>query len=197
MPSIPAIAVFATSAARRNYFVEIARAAGYPVAEEGAAAQAALGDDAGLIPSVDDCPILIVGQIPPASTVRFLAPPVRAARVIEALQSIMRKGRIENHLMIAGNRLDLQDGIWYPQDESPAIRLTEKEIAMLRYLHARAEQGPAPREELLSHVWSYADGVETHTLETHIYRLRQKIEKDPGNPRIILTNGDGYILGAD
>ena len=57
------------------------------------------------------------------------------------------------------------------------IRLTEKETAILRYLY-RASQKPVSREILLQEVWGYNSGVTTHTLETHIYRLRQKIEGD-------------------
>ena len=60
------------------------------------------------------------------------------------------------------------------------VRLTEKETAILRYLY-RAGQRPVSRETLLQEVWGYNSGVTTHTLETHIYRLRQKIEKDAAN----------------
>ena len=61
------------------------------------------------------------------------------------------------------------------------VRLTEKETAILRFLY-RAGQLPVSRETLLQEVWGYNSGVTTHTLETHIYRLRQKIEKDAANP---------------
>ncbi|ALK11064.1 response regulator transcription factor [Blastochloris viridis] len=73
------------------------------------------------------------------------------------------------------------------------IRLTEKETAILRYLY-RASQQPVARDVLLSEVWGYNSGVTTHTLETHIYRLRQKIEKDPGNAQLLVTEGGGYKL---
>ena len=61
------------------------------------------------------------------------------------------------------------------------VRLTEKETAILRYLY-RAGQRPVSREVLLQEVWGYNSGVTTHTLETHIYRLRQKVEKDASAP---------------
>lgn len=73
------------------------------------------------------------------------------------------------------------------------VRLTEKETAILRYLY-RAGQRPVARETLLQEVWGYNSGVTTHTLETHIYRLRQKIEQDAGVPAILVTEAGGYKL---
>ncbi|MCW5692270.1 MAG: response regulator transcription factor [Pseudolabrys sp.] len=73
------------------------------------------------------------------------------------------------------------------------VRLTEKETAILRYLY-RAGQKPVARETLLQEVWGYNSGVTTHTLETHIYRLRQKVEKDAATPAILVTEAGGYKL---
>ena len=73
------------------------------------------------------------------------------------------------------------------------IRLTEKETNILKYLY-RAEGRTASREALLAEVWGYNAGVTTHTLETHIYRLRQKIEPQDGESRILLTEVGGYRL---
>ena len=74
-------------------------------------------------------------------------------------------------------------------------RLTEKEVAILRYLlHARGEA--VPRETLLSEVWGYNAAVTTHTVETHVYRLRHKIESDPNNPTILVTEHGGYRLAS-
>jgi DNA-binding response OmpR family regulator len=73
------------------------------------------------------------------------------------------------------------------------VRLTEKETSILRYLY-RAGQRSISRETLLQEVWGYNSGVTTHTLETHIYRLRQKIEKDAAAPAILVTEGGGYKL---
>ncbi len=73
------------------------------------------------------------------------------------------------------------------------IRLTEKETNILKYLY-RAGEKPVPREELLTQVWGYNAEVTTHTLETHIYRLRQKIEPEPGSARLLLTDAGGYRL---
>ena len=73
------------------------------------------------------------------------------------------------------------------------IRLTEKETSILKYLY-RAREKPVARDELLTEVWGYNAGVTTHTLETHVYRLRQKIEPDPTNARLLLTEAGGYRL---
>jgi DNA-binding response OmpR family regulator len=73
------------------------------------------------------------------------------------------------------------------------VQLTEKEAAMLKFLY-RANGKPVAREVLLNEVWGYSQGVATHTVETHIYRLRRKIEADPRAPEILLTDDAGYRL---
>jgi len=73
------------------------------------------------------------------------------------------------------------------------IRLTEKETSILKFLY-RAGGKPVTRDVLLDEVWGYNSGVTTHTLETHVYRLRQKIEPDPSNASILLTESGGYRL---
>ena len=72
------------------------------------------------------------------------------------------------------------------------IRLTEKETNILKFLHRSGET--VPRETLLHEVWGYNPAVTTHTLETHIYRLRQKIEADPSRARLLVTESGGYRL---
>ena len=79
-------------------------------------------------------------------------------------------------------------------DESGGkVRLTEKETAILKYLYRSGER-TITRDVLLSEVWGYNSGVTTHTLETHIYRLRQKIERDPSQAAILVTEAGGYKL---
>ena len=73
------------------------------------------------------------------------------------------------------------------------LRLTEKETAILRFLH-RAAPNIVKREVLLRDVWGYNANVTTHTLETHIYRLRQKIEDDPVRAKLLITDAGGYKL---
>ena len=78
-------------------------------------------------------------------------------------------------------------------EDERKIRLTEKETNILKFLY-RSTGGVVPRDILLHEVWGYNAGVTTHTLETHIYRLRQKIEPDPSNVRLLVTESGGYRL---
>ncbi|MBC7165622.1 MAG: response regulator transcription factor [Roseovarius sp.] len=78
-------------------------------------------------------------------------------------------------------------------EDERKVRLTEKETNILKFLY-RAPEGVVARDVLLHEVWGYNAGVTTHTLETHIYRLRQKIEPDPGNARLLVTESGGYRL---
>lgn len=79
------------------------------------------------------------------------------------------------------------------EEADKKIRLTEKETAILKYLF-RVGNKTVPRETLLDEVWGYNAGVTTHTLETHVYRLRQKIEPDPSNAQLLMTEPGGYRL---
>ena len=73
------------------------------------------------------------------------------------------------------------------------IRLTEKEANILKFLY-RASAQTVSRETLLHEVWGYNAQITTHTLETHIYRLRQKIEADPAHAKLLVTEEGGYRL---
>lgn len=78
-------------------------------------------------------------------------------------------------------------------EQGGKVRLTEKETSILKFLY-RAGEKVVSRDVLLHEVWGYNAGVTTHTLETHIYRLRQKIEKDPSNAELLVTETGGYKL---
>ena len=78
-------------------------------------------------------------------------------------------------------------------DDQPDIELTEKEVNILKCLLSQGE-APVDRKRLLKQVWNYNLGVTTHTLESHIYRLRQKLETDPSIPRLIISEGGGFKI---
>lgn len=73
------------------------------------------------------------------------------------------------------------------------IKLTEKEVAILKYLYKSPER-IVTKNELLQEVWGYAPEVTTHTIETHIYRLRQKVEHENPEAQLIITLDGGYRL---
>ena len=73
------------------------------------------------------------------------------------------------------------------------MRLTEKEAAILAHLR-RALPNAVARDALLAQVWGYASVIATHTLETHVYRLRRKLAVvAPTGPRLV-SDGNGYRL---
>mgnify|MGYP003997870731 CR=1 FL=1 len=79
------------------------------------------------------------------------------------------------------------------EETEQKVRLTEKETSILKFLYRTGDK-VVDRDTLLDEVWGYNAGVTTHTLETHVYRLRQKIERDPSNSKILVTEPGGYRL---
>jgi DNA-binding response OmpR family regulator len=98
-------------------------------------------------------------------------------------------------IRIGPYEFSLEDKALRHDDASPRIRLTEKEAAILAFLHRMAKRS-VPRQELLTEVWGYNPAVTTHTLETHIYRLRRKIEVDPAKACLLVTEAGGYRLAV-
>lgn len=124
----------------------------------------------------------------------YVAKPFRFAVLLARLRAQMRSHEASEDAVFAIGPYSFRPGAKLLLTERGSkIRLTEKETAILRYLF-RAGKTPVPRETLLQEVWGYNSGVTTHTLETHIYRLRQKIEPDPSNPTLLATQAGGYKL---
>lgn len=114
-----------------------------------------------------------------------LKTPVRLGDLLDAVRA--QTTEIQSIYDINGHVLDTQNHTFNK------IPITEKETALLVLL-AQQEGKIVDRKEILKQVWEYAEHAETHTIETHIYRLRKKIEPDPKNPQIILTAQNGYRL---
>ena len=101
---------------------------------------------------------------------------------------------IQDHILLIGiYELDSRHNTLKHRQTNAVIRLTDKETHILQYL-ANSAGAFVERQALLDEVWGYAQNVETHTLETHIYRLRQKIEKNPAKPELLITIERGYKL---
>lgn len=131
-----------------------------------------------------------------AGTPDNIALPFRAGHLVDRLHRLISAGKEsgkEPLIPVGSYRLNICDGGLRGKDGDTVLYLTEKEQAILHILYQAGGQ-TVNRKTLLNRVWEYADGVETHTLETHIYRLRRKIEDDPAGPKILLTAEDGYAL---
>lgn len=119
--------------------------------------------------------------------------PVRLGAVLDEILFLRKKAdSTPKTIEINDAVLDTHLGVFTPKSRE-GITLTEKEVEILLYLHQK-EGKVVSKEELLDAVWNYAKTVETHTLETHIYRLRQKIEDDPSQPKYLKTEEKGYCL---
>lgn len=125
----------------------------------------------------------------------YVTKPFKLAVLLARMRAQLRQHELSEDATFAIGPYSFQPGHKVLIDaEDRKIRLTEKETAILKYLY-RSGHRPVSREVLLHEVWGYNAAVTTHTLETHIYRLRQKIEVDPSDARILLTDKGGYRLG--
>ena len=124
----------------------------------------------------------------------YVAKPFRFAVLLARIRAHLRQHEQSEDATFSIGRFTFKPASKILLDDSGGkIRLTEKETAILKYLY-RAGERTVTRDILLSEVWGYNSGVTTHTLETHIYRLRQKIERDPSNAELLVTESGGYKL---
>ena len=125
----------------------------------------------------------------------YVTKPFRLGALLARLRAQLRVHEASEDAVLSIGPYRFQPGakLLLHSDSNQRIRLTEKEAAILRFLY-RAGANPVSRETLLGEVWGYNAGVNTHTLETHIYRLRQKMERDPANAEILVTAPGGYRL---
>lgn len=124
----------------------------------------------------------------------FLAKPIAFRVLLERVRTQLRRHEAsEDAVLNVGPYTFTPATKQLVTQEGKRIRLTEKETSILKYLY-RAGGKPVAREELLDRVWGYHREANTHTLETHVYRLRQKIEPDPSRARLLITDTGGYRL---
>lgn len=122
----------------------------------------------------------------------LLAKPVRVGTLLAAIRDTLARNAARSRDSLIGHwRFD--EGARLLEDEDGGrVRLTDKEAAILG--HLRRAGGVVARERLLAEIWGYSAAVTTHTLETHIYRLRRKIERDPSRAALLVTEAGGYRL---
>ncbi len=124
----------------------------------------------------------------------YVAKPFRFAVLLARIRAQLRQHEQSEDAVFTIGPYTFKPAAKMLIDESGAkVRLTEKETSILKYLY-RAGEKVVTRDVLLHEVWGYNAGVTTHTLETHIYRLRQKIEKDPSSAELLVTETGGYKL---
>ena len=129
----------------------------------------------------------------------YVTKPFGTRELLARVESISRRVALETDaplsLQIHGLRIDL--GRCRAERDSETIALTAREVGILRFLHQHRSRG-VQRSELLEHVWGHSVELQTRTVDMTIANLRQKIELDPGNPRIVVTvKGVGYAWGEE
>lgn len=131
-----------------------------------------------------------------SENVEFIHYPIKLGFVINKLKSYLSHKKQNERLKgysFCHFAYDPSQNILSDHKSNQSIILTDKEDEILNFLYSKKGTAVA-RDELLHIIWGYGGNIETHTLETHIYRLRQKVEIDPSKPAIILTNKEGYYL---
>lgn len=119
--------------------------------------------------------------------------PYYLGALLNAIKRLQDHNATDEIIVLGRYTLDIvQNSISTPHGDK-AVKLTEKERDILLLLNSRAPENVS-KDVLLDQVWGYGAQIETHTLETHIYRLRQKIEKDSSNPDFLITSDKGYTL---
>lgn len=133
-------------------------------------------------------------ELPEDEEIRIVRKPFRLEGLIDALHTAINAVSSESgDLMLCGCRLDIAAREIRYTDGREAVKLTEREVSILKYLY-KAGSKIVNKTELLAEVWGYNPEATTHTVETHIYRLRQKIEQDDGHGQVIITEDNGYRL---
>jgi DNA-binding response OmpR family regulator len=141
-------------------------------------------------------PGLIIEEDQASDFIFLKSSPLRLGLLVNSVRSFLKSRKQKDKMkpVTMGNFiLDPRANNLENKKTKKTIRLTEKEQDMLLFLYEQ-KGNPVTKEKLLDHVWGYAQTVETHTLETHIYRLRQKVEADPAAPEFLITNEKGYFL---
>lgn len=124
----------------------------------------------------------------------YVTKPFRFAVLLARIRAQLRQHEQSEDAVFSIGPYTFKPALKMMVDETGSkVRLTEKETSILKFLY-RAGEKVVTRDVLLHEVWGYNSGVTTHTLETHIYRLRQKIERDPSNAELLVTEAGGYKL---
>ena len=121
-----------------------------------------------------------------------LKPPVNIFTFIENLnvKFIQKKYQVQSNVSVKDFFLDINSREL--KKDKFSLKLTERETDMILYLNNSRK--PANVQTLEKEIWQHSSDLETHTVETHIYRLRKKIKAEFGNDDLIKSDKDGYII---
>ena len=121
----------------------------------------------------------------------FIKPPIKPSDFVEQVEKFFNSiERIRKRKRFGEFTLTTSELINNKKGEK--IKLTSLESKFLNFLY-KYKNG-CTKKELLAYVWGYNSRVETHTLESLVYRLRRKVESDPNFPKILIQVGNKYIL---
>ncbi len=125
----------------------------------------------------------------------YITKPFRIGVLLARIRAQIRQHERSSEVVFSIGSFTFQTAnqLFLNNETNEKTHLTEKETALVKYLY-RADGRTIQRDVLLGEVWGYNAAVDTHTLETHIYRLRQKIERDPSKPEILVTEPGGYRI---
>jgi DNA-binding response OmpR family regulator len=128
----------------------------------------------------------------------YMVTPFNTAVLLARLRAHLRQHGESDDATLPLGRFLFRPGVKLLVDPAAKkkMRLTELETAMLKYLYRAGDQ-PTPREKLLAEVWGYDRTANTHTIESHVHRLRRKLERDPRKAELLVTESGGYRLAKD
>ena len=118
--------------------------------------------------------------------------PLNFFSLIDKINSIvlMQQYDFQSNYEIKNYKVNLNSKIISNKDKE--LKLTQREIEVILYL--KKSDQPVNVNALQKKVWGYSENLETHTVETHIYRLRKKIKAEFGNDDLIKSNKNGYTI---
>ena len=132
-------------------------------------------------PYIDIAKVLVIDEMP--IPIKKLIEKINIFILKESFQTQSKK-KIKDYYF------DLNDRTIFKKEKK--IKLTEKELQLILYLDLKKD--PQNITKLQNEIWGYNKDLETHTVETHIYRLRKKIQKEFNDEQFIKSNNNGYFL---
>lgn len=183
---------------RRAALAEILRGYGFEPCEEGVSRPclATIAPASGAAAEPRDTALILLGEggAVEAPGIHRLKLPVRLGALIALLRRLEQVETAQSAGETVGPyRFHGPERLLLQEQSGEVVRLTDKEAALLSAL-VRANGAAVPREKLLESVWGYDERMTTHTLETHIYRLRQKLGLDADAASLLEQSEEGYRL---